>query len=59
MKSNVYTWKLPVAAVLTSLIFFAGCAGLGSMDKEKEALGLEASPEPLILRGDVVELKID
>ena len=59
MKSKLYTWKLPVAAVLTSLIFFAGCAGLGSMDKEKEALGLEASPEPLILRGDVVELKID
>ena len=29
------------------------------MDKEKEALGLESSPEPLILRGDQVELKID
>jgi tetratricopeptide (TPR) repeat protein len=59
MNSNVYSWKLPVVAVLTSLIFFAGCAGLGSMDKEKEALGLESSPEPLILRGDQVELKID
>ena len=59
MKSNVNTWKLPAVAIITSLIFFAGCAGLGSMDKEKEALGLESSPEPLILRGDQVELKIE
>jgi tetratricopeptide (TPR) repeat protein len=28
------------------------------MEKEIEALGLEASPEPLILRGDVVELTV-
>tara|TARA_B100000768_G_scaffold182024_1_gene208532 strand:- start:3546 stop:5258 length:1713 start_codon:yes stop_codon:yes gene_type:complete len=59
MNNNVYTWKMPFAAILTSLIFFVGCAGLGSMDKEKEALGLESSPDPLILRGDQVELKIE
>ena len=29
------------------------------MEKEIEALGLQASPEPLILRGDQVELKIE
>ena len=28
------------------------------MEKEIEAMGLEASPEPLILRGDQVELKV-
>ena len=28
------------------------------MEKEIEAMGLEASPEPLILRGDQVELEV-
>lgn len=28
------------------------------MEKEIEAMGLEATPEPLILRGDQVELEI-
>jgi tetratricopeptide (TPR) repeat protein len=41
-----------------SVAIFTGCAGLGSMEKEIEALNLEASPEPLILRGDQVELEI-
>lgn len=44
-------------AALT-VVIFTGCAGLGSMEKEIETLGLEASPEPLILRGDQVELEI-
>lgn len=43
--------------VLTAVIF-TGCAGLGSMEKEIDTLSLEASPEPLILRGDKVNLEI-
>ncbi|MFZ9054419.1 MAG: hypothetical protein ACO2ZL_01320, partial [Flavobacteriales bacterium] len=44
--------------MVASVLFLAGCAGLGSMEKEIEAMGLEASPEPLILRGDQVELEV-
>ncbi|MFZ8836936.1 MAG: tetratricopeptide repeat protein [Flavobacteriales bacterium] len=43
---------------ILSALFFVGCAGLGSMEKEIETLNLQASPEPLILRGDQVELEI-
>lgn len=39
-------------------IFFAGCAGLGSMQKKIDELGAKASPEPLVLRGDKVKLDI-
>ncbi|MDG2208851.1 MAG: hypothetical protein P8K81_02565 [Flavobacteriales bacterium] len=52
-------WKTPLIWVAASALFLAGCTGLGSMEKEMETLGLEASPEPLILRGDQVELKIE
>jgi len=45
-------------AAALAVVIFTGCAGLGSMEKEIETLGLEASPEPLILRGDQVELEI-
>ena len=54
-----YIMKTPIAWVTVSLVFLAGCAGLGSMEKEIEALGLQATPEPLVLRGDQVELKIE
>ena len=50
--------KWTFAGLFASLLFLAGCAGLGSMEKEIEAMGLEASPEPLILRGDQVELEV-
>lgn len=59
MNSKVNNWKFPALGVLASVLFLAGCAGLGSMEKEIEALGLTASPEPLILRGNQVELKIE
>ena len=57
---NCYTnpSKWSFAGFVASLLFLAGCAGLGSMEKEIEAMGLEASPEPLILRGDQVELEV-
>ena len=47
-----------MTGLFASLLFLAGCTGLGSMEKEIEAMGLEATPEPLILRGDQVELEI-
>ena len=59
MNRIYHIMKSPLTLVATSLLFLAGCAGLGSMEKEIEALGLQASPEPLVLRGDQVELKIE
>jgi Flp pilus assembly protein TadD len=59
MNRIYYTMKSPITLVAASLLFLAGCTGLGSMEKEIEALGLQATPEPLILRGDQVELKIE
>jgi len=47
-----------MTGLFASLLFLAGCTGLGSMEKEIEAMGLEATPEPLILRGNQVELEI-
>jgi len=58
MNCNTNFWKLSFAGMVASVLFLAGCAGLGSMEKEIEAMGLEASPEPLILRGDQVELEV-
>jgi tetratricopeptide (TPR) repeat protein len=52
--SNRAPWFM--AAFAATLV--AGCAGLGSMEKELETLGLTATPEPLILRGDQVALEI-
>ncbi|MGB1074697.1 MAG: tetratricopeptide repeat protein [Flavobacteriales bacterium] len=54
---NKSTRAVSWMVVLTAVIF-TGCAGLGSMEKEIETLSLKASPEPLILRGDQVELEI-
>ena len=58
MICNTSTWKWSTTGLFASLLFLAGCTGLGSMEKEIEAMGLEATPEPLILRGDQVELEI-
>ena len=43
---------------IATAIFFAGCAGLGSMEKAIETLNLKVNPETLILRGDIVEVEI-
>ena len=48
----------PMVWTAAATLFLAGCAGLGSMEKEIETLGLEATPEPLILRGSTVELQV-
>ena len=39
-------------------IFLAGCAGLGSMEKALDTVGLSVEPETLILRGGEVEVTI-
>ena len=39
-------------------IFLAGCAGLGSMEKALETVGLSVQPETLILQGGNVEVTI-
>ena len=44
--------------VVATMIFLAGCAGLGSMEKAIETLNLNVNPGTLIQRGDVVELEI-
>lgn len=58
MNATFKSYRNPLMWGATSLVILSGCAGLGGMEKEIEALGLEASPEPLILRGDVVELTV-
>lgn len=55
MKSNVFqnlTFLTIVAMIVTA------CGGLGKMEKRIEELGAKAEPEPLIVRGDSVELKV-
>ena len=44
---------------IATAIFLAGCAGLGSMEKALETLGLSVTPETLILVGDDVEVTIN
>ena len=39
-------------------IFLAGCAGLGSMEKALNTVGLSVQPETLILQGGNVEVTI-
>lgn len=58
MNAIFKSYRTPLLWGAASIAILSGCAGLGSMEKEIEALGLEASPEPLILRGDVVELTV-
>ena len=49
--------KAYIVAIAT-MIFLAGCAGLGSMEKAIETLNLKVNPETLIIRGDIVEVEI-
>ena len=44
---------------IAAAIFLAGCAGLGSMEKALETLGLSVTPETLILVGEDVEVTIN
>lgn len=50
-------WKSALFFGVTAL-FLAGCAGLGKMEDHIEELGAKSSPEPLIVKGDKVELEI-
>lgn len=55
MKSNVFQ-NLTFVAILAMIL--TACGGLGKMEKRIEELGAKAEPEPLIVRGDSVELKV-
>lgn len=55
MKSNVFQSFTFLTAFA---ILLSACGGLGNMDKRIEELGAKAEPEPLIVRGDSVELKV-
>lgn len=39
-------------------LFLSACGGLGKMEKHIEELGAKAEPEPLIVRGDSVEVQV-
>ena len=55
MKSNA----VQTLTYLTGIaLFLSACGGLGKMEKYIEELGAKAEPEPLIVRGDSVELKV-
>jgi len=55
MKSlQIFTSSLFLAIA----IVFAGCGGLGKMEKYVDELGAKAEPDPLIVRGDSVELTV-
>jgi len=45
-------------SALGSAILLAACGGLGKMEKYKEELGAKAEPDPLIVRGDSIELSV-
>ncbi len=55
MKSNVFQ-SLTFLTLLSVLL--SACGGLGKMEKRIEELGAKAEPEPLIVRGDSVELNV-
>jgi tetratricopeptide (TPR) repeat protein len=53
------TTALNVFSFLTVLsLLLSACGGLGKMEKEIETLNANAEPEPLIVRGDSVEVNI-
>ncbi len=55
MKKN----NLNLLAVLALMVaIITGCGGLGKMEKYVEELGAKGEPEPLIVRGDKVEINI-
>lgn len=45
-------------ALASAMILIAGCGGLGKMEKYVEELGAKVEPDPLIVRGDQVEINI-
>ena len=53
LQSNSTFFAIAVA------IFLAGCAGLGSMEKALNEVGLSVTPETLILQGGNVEVTIN
>ena len=50
-------WKSALFFSMIALLLI-GCGGLGNMEKNIEELGAEGSPDPLIVRGDQVELTV-
>lgn len=55
MKSNAV---LTLTYLTGIALLLSACGGLGKMEKYIEELGAKAEPEPLIVRGDSVELKV-
>jgi hypothetical protein len=54
-KNNFY---VAIVAVLSGLML-AACGGLGKMEKYIEELGASASPNPLEVHGDSIQLAIN
>ncbi len=55
MKKSI--WKSALFFSVTALLLI-GCAGLGKMEDHIEELGAKSNPEPLIVKGDKVDLEI-
>ena len=56
-----YIFRQPLAILLPAfalLLTLPGCGGLGKMEKAIEELNLQMDPEPLVLRGDEVQLNL-
>lgn len=56
-----YIIRQPLAFLLPAfalLLTLPGCGGLGKMEKAIEELNLKMDPEPLVLRGDEVQLNL-
>ena len=50
-------WKSALFFSVIALLL-VGCAGLGKMEDHIEELGAKSSPEPLIVKGDKIDLEI-
>ncbi len=55
MKNTKWTQALFFSCIA---LFLASCAGLGKMEDHIEELGAKSNPEPLIVKGDKVDLEI-
>ena len=56
-----YIIRQPLAFLLPAfalLLTLPGCGGLGKMEKAIEELNIKMDPEPLVLRGDEVQLNL-
>ena len=56
-----YIIRQPLAFLLPAfalLLTLPGCGGLGKMEKAIEELNIKMDPEPLVLRGDEVHLRV-